>query len=167
VEFAHSSPARKPSNVVIDLLWHCNNQRLASKLSLINPIVQEAPEMLEPMQKASDALEELGKNNYDVMVGSYGYETIVRSYGELNKTFRTIADRWTDFSKQSLEDAFRAWQQMISAKSPEQLHQIQSDYAKKAYDDWMAEMTKLGEMYSSAAHDAQNPAEQAVTKKAA
>jgi phasin family protein len=123
--------------------------------------------MLEPMQKASDALEELGKNNYDVMVGSYGYETIVRSYGELNKTFRTIADRWTDFSKQSLEDAFRAWQQMISAKSPDQVLQIQSDYAKKAYDDWMAEMTKLGEMYSSATRDAYKQVEQATTKKAA
>jgi phasin family protein len=139
-------------------LCHCNNQRLAFKPSLINPIAQEAPEMLEPMQKASEDLQELGKDNYDGMV---------RSYGEVNKTFQTIAERWTDFSKQSLEDAMRAWQQMISAKSPEQLHQIQSDYAKKAYDDWMAEMTKLGEMYSSAAHDAQNPAEQAVTKKAA
>ena len=121
--------------------------------------------MLEPMQKASVALEELGKNNYDVMVRSYSYETIVRSYAELNKTLRTIAERWTDFSKQSLEDAIGTWQQMIIAKSPEQLHQIQSDYAKKAYDDWMAEMTKLGHMYSSAAPDTHNPVEQAVTKK--
>jgi phasin family protein len=165
VEFTHSSLAREPSNVVVDLLWHCNNQRLASKVSLINPIAQEAPEMLEPMQKASEDLEELGNDNYDVMVRSHGYEMIVRSYGELNKTFQTIAERWTDFSKQSLEEAIRAWQQMISAKSPEQLLQIQNDYAKKSYDDWMAEMTKLGQMYSSAAHDAQNPVEQAVPEK--
>ena len=114
--------------------------------------------MLEPMQKASEDFEKLGKDNYDVMV---------RSYGELNKTYQAIAERWTDFSKQSLEDAMREWQQMISAKSPDQVLQIQSENAKKAYDDWMAEMTKLGEMYSSATRDAYKPVEQATTKKAA
>jgi phasin family protein len=123
--------------------------------------------MLEPMQKASDTLEELGKDNYDAMVRSYGYEMIVRSYGELNKTFQTIAERWTDFSKQSFEDAIRAWQQMIRAKSPDQLLQIQSEYAKKAYDNWMAEVSKLDDMYSSVARDGYEPVEQAVTEKAA
>ena len=114
--------------------------------------------MLEPMQKASEDFAKSGKDNYDVMV---------RSYGEMNKTFQVIAERWTDFSKQSFEDAIHAWQQMIGAKSPDQVLQIQSDYAKKAYDDWMAEMSKLGEIYSSAAHDAYKPIEQAMTKKAA
>lgn len=112
--------------------------------------------MLEPMQKASDDFEKLGKNNYDVMVRSYGYDVIVRSYGE---TFQTIAERWTDLSKQSFEDAIRAWQQMISAKSPHQLLRIQSDYAKKAYDNWLVEMSKLKDMYSSVAQDGYEPAQ--------
>ena len=119
-------------------------------------MVQQVPEMLEPMQKASDDFEKLGKNNYDVMVRSYGYDVMVRSYGE---TFQTIAERWTDFSKQSFEDAIRAWQQMISAKSPDQLLQIQSDYAKKAFDSWMVEMSKLEDMYSSVAQDGYEPAQ--------
>jgi len=103
--------------------------------------------MLEPMKKASDDFEKLGKNNYDV---------IVRSYGE---TFQAIAERWTDLSKQSFEDAIRAWQQMISGKSPHQLLRIQSDYAKKAYDDWLVEMSKLKDMYSSVTQDGYEPAQ--------
>jgi hypothetical protein len=51
--------------------------------------------MLEPMQKASEDFQKMGKDNYDA---------IVRSYGELNKGFQAIASRWTDFSKRSFED---------------------------------------------------------------
>jgi phasin family protein len=114
--------------------------------------------MLEPMQKASEDFQKMGKDNYDAMV---------RSYGELNKGFQAIASRWTDFSKRSFEDSTRAWEQMIGAKSIEQAFEIQTNYVKKAYDNWMAEMSKIGEMYSSAARDAYKPVEQAMAKKAA
>jgi phasin family protein len=114
--------------------------------------------MLEPMQKASEDFQKMGKDNYDAMV---------RSYGELNKSFQAIASRWTDFSKRSFEDSTRSWEQMIGAKSIEQAFEIQTNYVKKAYDNWMAEMSKIGEMYSSAARDAYKPVEQAMAKKAA
>jgi phasin family protein len=114
--------------------------------------------MLEPMQKAREDFQKMGKDNYDAMV---------RSYGELNKGFQAIASRWTDFSKRSFEDSTRAWEQMIGAKSIEQAFEIQTNYVKKAYDNWMAEMSKIGEMYSSAARDAYKPVEQAMAKKAA
>jgi len=114
--------------------------------------------MLEPMQKASEDFQKMGKDNYDAMV---------RSYGELNKGFQAIASRWTDFSKRSFEDSTRAWEQMIGAKSIEQAFEIQTNYVKKAYDNWMAEMSQIGEMYSSAARDAYKPVEQAMAKKAA
>ena len=39
-------------------------------------------------------------------------------------------------------------------------------FAKKAYDNWMAEASKLGELYAAAARDAYKPVEQAVTKSA-
>jgi len=114
--------------------------------------------MLEPMQKANEKFQRMGKDNYEAMV---------RSYGELNKSFQAIAARWTEFSKRSFEDATRAWEQMIGAKSLEHAVEIQTDYAKKAYDNWVAEMSKIGELYSSAARDAYKPVEQAMAKKAA
>ena len=33
---------------------------------------------------------------------------------------------------------------------------IQNEYAKKAYDTWVAEASKLGEMYAAIARDAYN-----------
>jgi phasin family protein len=107
------------------------------------------------MQKAVDDFQKMGKDNYDAMV---------RSYGDLNKGFQAIAASWAEFSKRSFEDATRAWEQMIGAKSLESAMEIQTNYAKNAYDNWMAEMSKIGEMYSSTARDAYKPVEKTMEK---
>ena len=58
----------------------------------------------------------------------------------------------------------RAFEQLAGAKSLESVVEIQSQYAKKAYDTWVAEASKLGEMYAAVARDAYKPVEKAVTK---
>ena len=108
------------------------------------------------MQKTvGDELQIIGKDNYD---------TMFRSYGEMNKGFQAIVARWAEFSKRSFEDATRTWEQLMGVKSLDQAFEIQSNYAKRAYDSWMAEASKIGEMYTSAARDAYKPVKQAVTK---
>jgi len=106
-------------------------------------------------QKTADEFQKRGKDNYDAMV---------RSCGELNKGFQAIAARWTEFSTRSFEDATRTWGQLIGAKSLDQALEIQTNYAKRAYDNWMSEASKIGEMYRSAARDAYKPVEQTVAK---
>ena len=49
----------------------------------------------------------------------------------------------------------------------EQAFEIQSQYAKKAYDLHVAETSKLSEMYVTLLRSAYKPVEQAVSKKAA
>jgi hypothetical protein len=114
--------------------------------------------MIEPIQKATEDFQKATKDNYDA---------VLRSYGELNKGFQAIGARVTDYSKRAFEDATRAFEQLISAKSFEHAIEIQSQYAKKAYDTWVAEASKLGEMYAAVARDAYKPVEKAVTKRTA
>ena len=99
-------------------------------------------------------------------VGKDGFDAAVRSFGEVNKGFQAIAAEFTDFSKKSFEDSTRAFEQLIGAKSVEQAVEIQSQFAKKAYDTYVAEVSKLGEMYVGLAKDAYKPVEVAFTKKA-
>jgi phasin family protein len=113
--------------------------------------------MIEPIQKASEDFQKISKDNFDATV---------RSYSEWNKGFQAIAAKMTDYSKQAFEDATRAFEQLASAKSLESVFEIQSQYAKKAYDTWVAEASKLGEMYAAVARDAYKPVEQAVAKTA-
>jgi len=98
-------------------------------------------------------------------VGKDGFDAAVKSFGEMNKGFQAIAAEVTDYSKKAFEDGTRAFEQLIGAKSVEQAVEIQSTYAKKAYDTYIAEMSKIGEMYAGLARDAYKPVEAALTKK--
>ena len=101
--------------------------------------------MRKPFEKANDDLQGMSKDNYD---------TMLRSYGELTRGMQSIASSWTDYSKRSFEDATHAFEQLIGAKTLEQAFEVQSEYAKKAYDGWMAQASKLTEMYADMARGA-------------
>ena len=119
--------------------------------------------MSDPMHKATDDFQKMGDEFQKV--GKDNYEAVLRSYGEMTKGFQAIAARWTDFSKRSFEDATRTFEQLVGAKSLEQAFEIQSRYAKNAYDNWMAETSKIGEMYTAAARDVYKPVEKAMAKR--
>ena len=54
----------------------------------------------------------------------------------------------------------------MGAKSYEQIWEIQSQYAKKAFDSYVAQVSKLGEMYVDVARSAYQPVEQAAARTA-
>ena len=97
-------------------------------------------------------------------VGKEGFDTAVRSFGEMNKGFQAITAEVTDYSKKAFENSTRAFEQLAGSKSVEQAIEIQSQYVKKAYDAHIAQTTKLGEMYVSLARDAFKPIQDVVAK---
>ena len=100
-------------------------------------------------------------------VGKEGFDAVVRAYGEANKGYQAIAAEVADYSKTAFEDASRAFQQLVSAKSAEQAFEIQSQYAKKSYDAYIAQVSKLGEMWVDLARETYKPVERAIAKKVA
>jgi hypothetical protein len=96
--------------------------------------------------------------------GKEGFDAIVRAYSEANKGFQAIAAEVTDYSKTAFEDATRAFQQLVTSKSAVQAFEIQSQYAKKAYDAYVGEVSKLGEMWVDLARNAYKPVERVVAK---
>ena len=96
--------------------------------------------------------------------GKDGFDAIVSSFGEANKGFQAIAAEITAYSKKALEDGTRAFEQLLGAKSFDQVIEIQSQYAKNAYETYVAELSKLGEMYAGLTRNAYKPVEQAAAK---
>jgi hypothetical protein len=94
-------------------------------------------------------------------VAETGFEAASRSFGEANRGFQALAAEMMNYSKATFDDAVRTCEQLIGVKSLEQAIQIQSDYAKRVYDNHMAELSKLGEMCMSMVRDASKPVEQA------
>jgi hypothetical protein len=97
-------------------------------------------------------------------VGKDGFDAAVSSFGEANKGFQAIAAEVTAYSKKAFEDGTRAFEQLLSAKSFEQALEIQSQYARTAYETYVAELSKLGEMYAGLTRNAYKPVEQAAAK---
>jgi hypothetical protein len=93
-----------------------------------------------------------------------GFDTSVRSFGEVSKGFQAIAATVVDYSKKAFEDSTRTFEQLAGAKSFEQAWEIQSQYAKKAFDAYVAHASKVGEMYVDLARTAYRPVEQVFAK---
>jgi len=108
------------------------------------------------MMKGFEDFQKLGQTNLDLAV---------KSFGEVNKGFQAIATEMTDYSKKAFEDGTHAFEKLLGAKSLEQAVEIQSNFAKKAYDNYVAEVSKLSEMYAGLAKEAYKPVEEAVTPK--
>jgi phasin family protein len=88
-----------------------------------------------------------------------GFEAASRSFGEANKGFQVLAAEMMEYSKAAFDDTIRTWEQLIGVRSLEQAIQIQSDYAKRVYENHMAELKKLGEMCVGMVRDASKPVE--------
>jgi hypothetical protein len=88
-------------------------------------------------------------------------DTVIKIFGDWNKGWQAIAAEMTDYSKRTFEDGTATFEKLVSAKSVEQAVEIQTSFAKRAYDDYMHQLTKIGGMYSSLAKDAYKPVEKA------
>jgi phasin family protein len=113
--------------------------------------------MPEELKKVGEEYQRLSKE---------GFDAATRSFGEMNKGFQALVHEMTNYSKRTFDDVFRAWEQLLTVKSVEQMIEIQSQYAKKAYDTHMSEMSKLGEMYVAIARNTSEPVEQATARTA-
>lgn len=108
------------------------------------------------MIKNFEDLQKLGQSNTD---------TAMRMVGEWSKGWQTIATEMTDYSKRSFEEGTATFEKLLSAKTIEQAFEIQSSFAKRAYDDYMAQMSKLGSFYSEMAKEAYKPVEKAMSAR--
>jgi hypothetical protein len=73
------------------------------------------------------------------------------------KGLQAIAAETTDYSKKSLENGSAFLEKVLGVKSLESAIQLQSEYAKSAYADFVAQATKIGELYSHLAKEAFKP----------
>jgi len=90
----------------------------------------------------------------------------VKSFGALSKATQTIATEVADYSKKSFEDSTKVLEKLFGAKSLEKAIEIQTDYAKSAYEGFVAQATKMGELYADLAKESYKPYEAFVSKAA-
>lgn len=107
------------------------------------------------MLKNFDDVQKYGKDNMDATM---------KMWGQISKGFQTIAAETADYSKKSFEEASAVLEKLLGAKSLEKAIEIQSGYVKSAYEGFVAQTTKMSELYADLAKETYKPIENFVPK---
>lgn len=97
-------------------------------------------------------------------VGKEFIDANLKSMATLSKNVQAIAAETSEYTKKSYETGSAALERLFSAKSLDQAFEVQTDYVKQAYEGFIAEATRLGELYAEVAKDAYKPFEGLVAK---
>ena len=92
-------------------------------------------------------------------MGKDSFEASVASATALTKGFQDIATEVADYSRKSFEESTAVVEKAFAAKSFDKALEVQSDFAKVAYEAYVGQMTKIGEMYMNTAKEAYKPFE--------
>jgi len=99
-----------------------------------------------------DAIQKQNQTNLDL--ASKSYET-------LTKGFEVISKEATDYSKTYAASSAAAWEKVTAAKSVDKAVEAQADFAKNAYEAFVSQSTKMGQLYTDMAKEAYKPFEKA------
>ena len=90
-------------------------------------------------------------------LGTNPFEAVTTATASTTKGLQAIAAEITDFSKNSLEKSRAHLEKLVGVKNVNEAVQLQSDFVKSAYEDFVAEATKIGGLYSDLAKEAFTP----------
>src|SRR5215468_5328189 len=105
------------------------------------------------MIKNFDDFQKLGQENVDAAM---------KVFGEWSKGWQAIAVEMSDYTKRSFEEGTATFEKLLAARSMEQAMEIQSGYARRAYDGYLNQISKLGGLYADLAKEAYKPVEKAM-----
>src|SRR5690606_21792291 len=88
----------------------------------------------------------------------------LKNVASFSKSFQAITVEATEYSKKAFETGSATAEKLVSAKSLDKAFEIQTDYAKQAYEGFVAQATKMSELYAEMAKDAYKPFESVVAK---
>lgn len=95
------------------------------------------------MKTAYDRSSRMGEEMLDFARGNV--EAMMASARAAAKAGEVLGSEAADYSRKSLESATAAFKSFAAVKSPTELFQLQSDYAKASFDSAVAEASKLSE----------------------
>jgi hypothetical protein len=81
------------------------------------------------------------------------------SFERVTKATQAIVSEIADYSKRSFETGTKTMENLFGAKSLDKAIEVQSEYAKTAYEGYVTHARRLGELYINLATEAFKPYE--------
>ena len=96
---------------------------------------------------------------YDQMLG-FSRETVeayVKAANVAGKGAETLHNEIYTYSKQSIEDAIAHGKAVMASKSAHEAFELQTGFAKSAFESYVGEITKLGELFVATSKETFEP----------
>jgi hypothetical protein len=103
------------------------------------------------MTVATPTLEDFQKFSKDQL------EALTTASTTFSKGLQEIATESSDYSKKAFAAGTAMYEKLLGARSVETAIQIQTEFAKQAYESFVAQATKVSELYTRVASDAMKP----------
>ncbi len=86
--------------------------------------------------------------------GAAPFDAFISGTASSAKGFEAVATETMDYSKKSFEKSRALYEKLIAVKTIDEAARLQSDFAKSAYEDFLAQAIKIGQIYSKLAQEA-------------
>jgi hypothetical protein len=103
-----------------------------------------------------DQLQKLGRDNFDLGL---------RLFGGTNNVAQAITQEIAEYSRRTLQQSASVCEKLAGSKTLDGTIDVQSDHAKAAIDDFIAQSKRMGELYQSLAIQAAKSLESALAKQ--
>ena len=96
--------------------------------------------------------------------GKDGADAAMTSLGAVSRGIQSAAVEAADYAKRSFEQSSATVEKLVGARNVETALQIQGEYLRAAYEGFVAQATKMGELTASTVKEAYAPVESLVAK---
>jgi hypothetical protein len=107
------------------------------------------------MMMTTEEMQKLGNHSVEMAMGSMSSWT---------KNAQAIALELADYSQKSFAGAAAAWEKLMNAKSLEKAMEVQGEYLKSSYEDFVAQTAKVSELCADLAKHSYKPFEDVLAK---
>jgi hypothetical protein len=80
-------------------------------------------------------------------------DATTRSFQGATRVSQAIASQIADYSKRSFEQGTKTVESLLGARSLDKAVEVQNEYARAAYEDYVSHATKLGQLYTELAQE--------------
>jgi len=102
------------------------------------------------MMNGMEGMQNFGKENMDIAM---------RSADAVGKALQAIATEAADYSKRSLDAGTSAWEKLLAAQSLDRAFEVQSEFVRSAYEEYVGQVAKVSEIFTDMAKGAYQPYE--------
>ena len=143
-------------------MLHCSKKGARHQMATKTKTTNGAESIETALHTGAEAMKdgfEKAVKGYDQFV-SFSKDTaeaVIKSANAAGKGVETINSEVFSYARKSIEDSMAATKAILAAKSVDEAIQLQSEFSKSAFETYVDELAKFGDMALPAAKGAAEP----------